>query len=176
MRTTKSRRLAEICLVLNLCGLAMPASAHNLFMGASFGKSEVGDWCDIDFGDCDDTDSGWKLFIGNEINKNVAIEFSYANLGEVTDVGIAVEAKSLGASAVGMIPLGSSANVFGRFGLQRWDLSSEFGDDSGTDPVYGIGVSVGGGQGLGFRVEWEHFEVEDSEVEFLSFGITFAFK
>ena len=175
MGSMKSR-LAGISLALSLSGLAMPASAQGWFMGGSFGKSEVGGWCDVDFGDCDDTDSGWKLFAGNELNKSAAIEFSYANLGEVTDVGISVEIESFGVSAVGLIPLGPAGNIFGRFGLQRWDLSTEFGGDSGTDPFYGVGVSVGGGQGFGFRAEWERYDLEDDDVDFLSFGITFAFK
>lgn len=172
-------RKALLCMgvCLGLASMTAVGADKGWYAGASVGESKASDWCNIDFGDCEDTDTAWKLFGGHQINKNFAAELGYADLGEVTDVGVGIETKTIAVSALGMIPVGQASNIFGRLGFNRWDLSSsQLGDDSGTDPVYGIGASFGMGPAAALRLEWERFDVDDSDIDLLSVGVTYAFK
>jgi OOP family OmpA-OmpF porin len=70
------------------------AQAEGWYGGVGFGNSKIKDdtFCSdasslFDPGSScssDDTDTGWKVFIGNQFNKNAAIEFGYIDLGKTT--------------------------------------------------------------------------------------------
>ena len=185
--------LAAAC-AAGIAGLAVPASAEGWYAGASFGNSKDNDWCEDVSGSCDDKDSGWKLFAGNQFNKNAAIEFGYVDLGETsangTVLGIPVtatgEATGFNVSLVGMMPVGATSNLTGRIGLFRWD-SDVSGtaagipvsvSDSGTDLAFGVGASFGIGKNAALRIEWERFQDigDEDDVDLLSLGIAFNIK
>jgi OOP family OmpA-OmpF porin len=146
----------------------------------------------------DDTDTGWKLFGGYQVNRNLAVEAAWVDLGEV---GINVNVSSpqtvsLGASsavdgfalsAVGMLPIGDRLDLIGRLGIYSWDVSAQAivtdggtavqasADDDGSDAVYGIGLEYDFNIGVTTRVEWERYDIGGDDVDLLSVSVGYQF-
>ena len=65
------------------------AQDEGFYLGGSLGQSRFKEWCDtggstIILSSCKDTDTAWKLFGGYRFNRNLGLEASYFNWGEVT--------------------------------------------------------------------------------------------
>jgi OOP family OmpA-OmpF porin len=168
------------------------AQAEGWYGGVGFGNSKIKDdtFCSdasslFDPGSScssDDTDTGWKVFIGNQFNKNAAIEFGYIDLGKSTGsvsgtvLGIPAtanadgEAKGFNLALVGSLPVSNEFSVLGRIGLFRWDVDvsasanvggfpgSASDSASGTDLTFGVGAQYDFSKSAGVRVEWETFQ------------------
>jgi OOP family OmpA-OmpF porin len=187
-------RLA-ILLAVGLTTLSIPAGAAEWYGAASLGQTKLqedvcGDLTALGFTPCSEdlTDTGWKLAIGNQFNPNVALEFGYADLGEakVTAAGVSckADANGFGASVVGSLPAANQLSFTGRVGLFRWDESitcsagaaSVSDSDSGTDLAFGVGVRYDITKTVGVRGEWERYDLDDADVDMLSFGVVVKFK
>lgn len=126
---------------------AVLAGPPGFYVGASIQS------VDAEFRQDDDTDSGWEARLGFALTKNLAVEATYSDLGEVVlpafpDAGGSVETDALIASAVVKLPLGLFSLV-GRGGVLAWDRDGELGSiagpvsfsDDGFDLVLGAGIS-----------------------------------
>ena len=184
--------------------LSSLAQAEGWYAGVGFGQSKVKDFveCDLDIScSADDTDSGWKLYLGNQFNQNVAVEFGYVDLGQTKASGtdsflgtasLEFDVKGFDVAVVGLLPVSKQFNVLGKVGLFRWDVdvdasSSVFGSGSesktGVDFMVGIGASFDIGKTTAVRIEWERFaDIGDedvtggtSDVDLLSANLIFRF-
>lgn len=111
------------------------------------------DICDdlggLGFTNCDDEDTGIKIFGGYKFNPNFGVEASWVDLGEVSVAGPGGSASfavdGFGLAAVGMIPLNERFGVFGKVGLYMWDVSggglATGISDDGSDIMFGAGVN-----------------------------------
>jgi len=171
-------------LVFALCGFTGIAAAGG-YIGAGAGITTVDVCDDISFPGvtCDDEDTGLKIFGGFKANENFAIEALWADLGEVSATGpggtASISVDGFGIAAVGIIPLGERFGIFGKVGAFMWDASgggaaSGVGDD-GTDLMFGAGVSWNLTNHFGLRAEWERFDIDGDDVDFLSVGAQFNF-
>ncbi len=133
----------------------------------------------------DDTGNGWKVFIGNQFNKNAAVKFGYVDLGKFTgnasgNVTVPptiamtasgdIKTKGFNLTLVGSLPVTNEFALLGRIGLFRWDVDvsasasgggvSAGASDSatGTDLTFGIGAQYDFTKIVGARVEWERFQ------------------
>lgn len=175
-------------------GFSLPASA-DWYGAASLGRTDLqenvcSDLSALGFTPCneDNTDTGWKLAVGNQFNANAALEFGYADLGEAkftaAGVGCSLEANGFHASLVGNLPMANQFSFTGRVGLFRWDAdiscsaggASASADESGTDLTFGVGVRYDMTKSVGLRGEWERFDLDDADVDMLSLGLIFSFK
>ena len=88
-----SIRKAGIAALLMSAGFAAtPVMAQSMadrgpYVGGSLGRAEAGEFCSNDgfagtISNCEDTDTGWKAFVGYRFNRNFAAELSYINFGE----------------------------------------------------------------------------------------------
>lgn len=146
----------------------------------------------------DDTDTGWKLFAGYRFMKYFAVEGAYVNFGEATahsiitapsagTVDTTAEADAWTLSALGILPLNEKFSLFARVGLNIWDAevsatgtggggSASFSDDAdGTDWVYGVGAAYDITQNLSVRGEWERYDLDDTDLDLLSVGVSWRF-
>lgn len=134
----------------------------------------------------DDTDTGWKAYVGYRVIPLLSLEIAYADLGKATfdttiidapppydaitpfDIDGTATASGPQASAVLHLPLVGPLTAFARAGAFRWEAEfTEFIPDTRTtrvarteaeiDPVYGIGLQFQFAA-LGARVEWERLE------------------
>ncbi|MBU1665601.1 MAG: outer membrane beta-barrel protein [Gammaproteobacteria bacterium] len=153
----------------------------------------------------EDTDTAWKLFAGYRINKNFAVEGSYADLGKATfdstvtapaagTVNISWKSKAWSLAAVGILPVTDQFEVFGKIGGHFWDVDMSVtatggggtaagsASDDGTSWLYGVGASYSFSKNIAVRAEWERYQdVGDenttgkSDVDMLSVGVQYKF-
>ncbi|WP_282039967.1 outer membrane beta-barrel protein [Halomonas alimentaria] len=148
--------------------------------------------------DVDDSDTGYKLFVGYQFNPNFAIEASYLDLGDAEasyryrgEPGNAeLSVDGFGFALVGKLPIQSGFSVYGKLGMIAWDAdftdnyfngaqrtTDSYGED-GTDPFYGIGAEYEVERIL-MRAEFERYDIsesgEDFEIDMISASIGYRF-
>ena len=183
-------------LIALLVAAAVPASAveNGFYIGGSIGGSslEVRDF-DDELGELrfSDGDTAYKLFAGFRFLNFFAVEAGYVDLGDPADIvgefegnpiELQIGLKGWDAFAVGLLPIGP-VDLFAKVGIASWDadIVAVLGDirdpdsDSGTDPVYGLGVALRFGN-LSLRAEGEQFDIDGAEdIYMFSVGATFTF-
>jgi len=134
-----------------------------------------------DVNEVDDTINGWdnddtayKFFAGYRLNKVLAFELDYINLGEPSGAvvpGFNVDAAVDGFApyVVATVPLGNFFEVYARLGYFFYDATVgveneldnrvEF-DEESEDLVYGAGIGANIGEKLNIRFEYEKFDLE----------------
>lgn len=186
----KSLRFIEIiilsCVALFVAG-SLSAADSGMYIGASVGKAsfEYKDF-EEDFQDnFKGDDNGYKIFLGYRFGNFVAAEAGYVDLGSISDtvedIDIEVQTKAWDAFALGILPLGP-VDIFAKAGVISWNADykaaiDDFtgGSESGTDMAYGVGVALNLGA-LAVRVEYERFDIADTEEVFMfTGGITWLF-
>jgi OOP family OmpA-OmpF porin len=193
-------------MVLFALALLAPAPAHaKLYGGLSIGEASTSDLHASDFDDgsfissrTDDSDRGWKGFVGYRFLKFFSLELAYADLGEMSisaesdgsgfewaagDVNLSAAVDTIALEAMGVLPLGERFSVFAKYGYHRWDAALRATDSSGVestsdddnDAVYGLGVNFNFKGPGSVRLEYEVYEVDTIEVDLLSIGLAFRF-
>ena len=149
---------------------ANPADAKDsgLFIGGSVGQSTINEDFAEDFPDLveeldlDDTEDAFKIFGGYQVNKVVAIEAAYVDLGE-RSAGLAdLELTGIPIYGVFGAPLGP-VWLFGKVGGVFWESEvsvENLGsvDDDGFELTAGAGLELRLGR-FGIRGEAEYFDV-----------------
>jgi OOP family OmpA-OmpF porin len=183
-----SRRKTSLAGVLMAAGMAVSSLTMaqampdtGWYLGGSLGQSQA----DLDCTgttSCDDKDSSWKIFAGYQMSRNLAVEFGYTNLGEVTattpsfflpgfgtipSANISIESSVWEVSGVGSLPVADRFSFFGRAGLYMadTDVSLRFAGPPGVvdDSDDNIGLTLGFGarvdltRNLGIRAEWQRY-------------------
>jgi len=151
------------------------------------------------------TSTGWKLFGGYQVNKYLAAEASYVNLGDfkISASGriAAIQATATGSNkasgfsldAVGTWPISEQFGLIGRIGLFAWTLDSSATASSGgvtataSDKPTGTGLDFGVGakydfaRNLGVRAEYQRFQsigndnTGKSDVDLISASAVYRF-
>ena len=199
----KNPLMAVLATVVTLT-LTQPANAQSVgdgYLGGSIVQTTVDDYCDsgatVTVTNCSDDDTSVKLYGGYNLHKNFAVEGGYIDFGEVKGTGtltsgfsspVKSSAKSFFFAGIGKIHIHPKANLFGKFGLHRWDAEVETNlvdiDDDDVDLFYGIGgeVALFPNQNIKLRLEYEMFELEnfissgtDADLKSLSLGIIYTF-
>jgi OOP family OmpA-OmpF porin len=139
------------------------------YIGGGVGQSEADDACG-GISNCDDTDTGWKLFGGYRFTQYVAIEAGYVDFGEYSGSsgGISASAEATGVTAhvVGTLPLHDRFSLIGRLGTIYSDVdvkASGFGitireDDQSFAFAAGVGAEVNITDQFSLRAEYELFK------------------
>jgi OmpA-OmpF porin, OOP family len=167
------------------------------YVGFSIGQADVGEELVIPDlidpgGRVDGKDGAFKLFGGYQFNRNFALEAAIVDLGDMTYsgnfagapvTGGRVQNSGLNLSAVGVLPLGQSFVVFGKVGMFLWYSEARdvtggfafFSEEDGADLSVGLGASLALGQKVSLRAEWERFDMSNTDVDLVTFGIAFRF-
>lgn len=168
-----ARRFLGVLGVVTLAATPIAAHAQNLYAGLSVGQFED----EV----LDDSDTAYKVFGGYQFMENFAVELTYADFGTVKEGGVEFDQTTFAVAGVGILPIGPQASVFGKIGINSWDVDAQAcaggtcvsGSDSGTDPMYGVGFSYDFMMSTSVRVEYEWFE--DDIGQLLSAGVSFKF-
>lgn len=201
--------------------LAAPSgSARDWYVGAGVGNSSV-DLSEVEgqlnslaeianglpgvetTADVDDSDTGVKIFAGMNMNENFALEFGYADLGEVTvDFSLTDDGSFTGDPSVSSVsgkdtvsgfygaaaanaPLSELVTLSGRLGLFLWDLESDVTtvDSTGfignlTESTSDSGEDVFYGAALGvgwFSVFYDVYDIDGDDVDLVGVSAKFGF-
>jgi OmpA-OmpF porin, OOP family len=172
-------KVASAVAVLSLATVpAFAAEDAGWYLGGGIGQFNAGiddvDEVDDAIEGWDESDDTYKLFAGYRMNKFLAFELAYVNLGEPSGAvvpGFNVDSAVDGFApyVVGTIPLGNWFEVYGRLGYYFYDATVgvqdtlgnrvEF-DEESEDLVYGAGIGANIGEKLNIRFEYERFDLE----------------
>jgi OOP family OmpA-OmpF porin len=144
----------------------------------------------------DDSDWGWKAFVGYQLHPNFAAELSYVDLGKYNvnhnlapgTENDTVEPDAWCLSGVGSYPLDGGFSLLGKLGVCRWDdhagetvaggaVPDNEGDD-GTNLAFGIGASYDLTERVATRLELERYlnvSEDKGDVDMLSLNILYRF-
>lgn len=176
----KNNKLLSTALIAAIAaGTAFGAQAEDrrFYAGVGAGQSLV------DEGSYDDEDTAFSVFGGYQFNRYFALEAGYADLGslESNAAGRDLEANSAYLTAVGTVPFTEKFSGYAKAGFQRWDLDAGIpavigtGDDSGTDPTYGVGLQYRFNDSVALRGEYSRFEIEDADLDLAQLQVRFDF-
>lgn len=207
----RSKLVVQILAALALISSSAAMAADSgWYVGASLGQSNA----DYSSGDLksaleaqgatgvvasvDNTDTGWKLFGGYQLNKNIGFEAAYVNLGSLTGSATYtapagspyrtnVDVDGFQISVVGTLPLNGAFAVFGKVGAffsnsegtDATSLATANASADNTDWTYGLGANWQFNQNIGLRAEWERFQglgiSKSSDADLYSLGAVFSF-
>lgn len=172
-----------------LCAAGCAASAGALaqdvgwYLGGSLGQATFTEWC-VDAPTvlaCDDKTSAWKLLGGYRFSRNLAVEATYVNWGEVdgtvSGVGtVSADQTSMGLAGVLSFDVTPQFAVFGKAGFLMTEqetrgLNTVQRDE--TEFHYGLGARFGFTPNWAARAEWE--KTEKLKVDMLSIGVEYRF-
>jgi hypothetical protein len=123
--------------------------------------------------DLDDKDVGFNIFYGLDYTPNIAVEFSYANLGKYELSGDTLTRttdyayQTFGISGLLKVGIGKRAQAFARLGVHLWDVEyNGFSnpDDSSVDIFGGVGLDVKITGSLFGRVEYNRYDIVGLEI------------
>jgi OmpA-OmpF porin, OOP family len=173
-----------------LTAITVPAYAEGMYGFADLGQSKM----EIDFGEgwsASRTETAMDLGLGYDFNKNFAVEFSYRDLGEISErdefskSSISVDALQI--SLVGKATISEQIAAYGRFGFAKLSSDGEYIDyedsdfnesssDSANKIVFGIGASYKITEAFGVRVEYSRYaEWDDVTLSSTTIGATYHF-
>jgi len=183
-------RVISLMVVGVLVSSAALAADNGVYLGAGITRSSV----DVDADDgvsnfkFDGDDTKYKLIAGVRPLDWLAVEVNYVDFGSVEVQSglnrIEYELKGLDAFVVGLFEI-QVVDLFVKAGMIKFDRAVKqsasnfsFGDDDGYEPAFGAGVGLHFGS-LGVRAEFEHFSIDDNDVDtdvdFITLGLTWTF-
>ncbi len=173
-----------------LFAASVPFAAHaapeqGFYLGGQVGNASI----DEDFLDDDDTSFG--VYGGYKFNRYFAVEGAYTNFGSLdgritngTDtVFFGTDPQSFALKAVGILPIGEQFSLYGNVGFHSWDLDQGsgdnigdvIGDDSATDPTYGIGGQFDFANNWAIRAQLQRYEFDNADLDEVSLGVQYTF-
>jgi OmpA-OmpF porin, OOP family len=139
----------------------MAPTVPNFYVGLEVGQTDAEN----------EEDTGFKLLGGYQFHRNIAAEIGY---GLLFDKG-GEELTSLEVTAVGLFPLANQFSLFGKLGFARVEAESNFGSTDDTSLTFGFGGQFDVNRNLGLRLGWQRYEIEDTDVDFISLGVLWRF-
>jgi OmpA-OmpF porin, OOP family len=148
------------------------------YLGGGVGQFNAGiddvDDVDATVDEWDEDDTAYKFFAGYRLNRFVAFELDYINLGEpsgsvVPGFNVDSSVDGFAPYVVGTLPLGPYFELYGRLGYYFYDATVgvtdtldnrvEF-DEESEDLVWGAGIGANLGEKVNLRFEYERFDLQ----------------
>ena len=150
---------------------AMAADDAGFYVGAGIGYSS------LDVGSFSGSDTGFRLLAGYQFMKYFAVEAEYVDGGSPDDGGLKIDLSGFNLSAMGMLPLGEQFDLYAKLGMIWWDAKAHgFGKDSGEDFSWAVGAGYSFTDQFGVRLEYQGFEIEDTDTaDLFSIAATWKF-
>ena len=149
----------------------------------------------------DEKDSGYSLYAGFPIDKNLDLEISYNDFGKaslsgvsgnqfildgttyqfITTASLSVSASSIGVAVKPKFEVSENISLYSRLGVHNWDTKFNITstnttanvDDDGSDVFYGFGVEVNFENFKG-KVGYSVYNL-DEDVDSINVGLTYNF-
>ena len=180
-----NKKMLPAALLASLLPFGAHAADGGFYIGGQVGNASV----DEDFLDDDDTTFG--AFAGWQFNRHFALEGAYTNFGSLdgritNGTGVVLfdtDPQSFALKVVGILPIGEQFSLSANAGLHSWDLgqgSGEeiddvIGNDSATDPTYGIGGRFDFSNDWAVRAQLQRYEFDRADLDELSLGVQYTF-
>lgn len=160
------------------------------YVGAGYVRAQVNNVFGTTNYDFKIDDNAWKAIVGFRPIPFFAAEANYVDLGHQSQGLLGgnapfghADARAFDLFGVGLIPLGP-IDLYGKAGGARWELSGDLQgpnssllslDRNGVNFAWGGGIQAHYGP-LGFRLEYEHFQMPDTDgARLYTAAVTFTF-
>lgn len=153
---------------------AIAADGGGFYLGAGVGSFGV----DVD--SFSGSDTGFKLLGGYGFNDYFGLELEYLDGGTLEDGGAKIDVTGFNASVMGSWPVTEQFDVFAKLGMLFWDadfhVPGDSGSDSGEDFSWGIGAGFDFTDNFGARIEYQGFEIQDTDTaDLISASVVWKF-
>jgi OmpA-OmpF porin, OOP family len=213
MKNTHTLRLIALASMATLLGSPALAQDSYSYFGLSVGKSRatldnqgianqvIGAGQTASITSSSPKDTGYKVFGGYQLNRNIAFELGFFKLGEFEFNGTTtpngtlrgqVRAQGANFDVVGLLPVTENLSVLGRVGVQYARIRDNFtgtGTTVVTNPSpshrntnykVGVGAQYAFSQSVQMRLEAERYRVDDAlgrdiNANMYSVGFVFPF-
>jgi opacity protein-like surface antigen len=159
------------------------------YVGASAGESKFRTDCNrtITQFECDNKDTGFKVYAGGRMSEWLGLEIGYTDFGRIRASGGEVDAWAVPLSLVAGVPFGERFSVFGKVGglYGRTDVTASLdsltstGHKSGWGWTYGAGAAFAITPAIQIRADWDRHKLDFAggreDVDMLSAGVQFRF-
>ena len=126
------------------------------------------------YNETDDSDIGFDLFAGFNLNEVLSVELGWANFGEADNAGT-IEVTALHAAIIGHLSLQNDLSVYGKLGISSWDADLTVGSvkesDSDTDVFFGLGVDYDITGKTSVRFGIDQYAIDEEDITMYSVGI-----
>jgi OOP family OmpA-OmpF porin len=180
--------------VLGTSQAAAQLQISGAYLGGSLGQMKADDACRGIAGgvSCDDDDTAWRLFGGYQLNRNLAVELGFADLGKVEaragGINASADLEAWDLVGLGMLPLGNFS-LYGKAGAYRGEVKarantaflSGSAKETTTDFTFGLGARYDFSRNFAVRAEWQRYndmggdDVGESDVDVMSVGLQYTF-
>ena len=153
------------------------AETQTIYLGASYLTS------DSDFQENSDDDSGYEVNLGYSLNKHLAFEVNYLDLGtfnlpDQPDAGGTIDTDGLSILMVAKYPI-ESFTLYGKLGNLWWDREGALGSiagpvkfkTDGSNLMFGIGFYYNIKDILDIKLEHKVSKLGDDDLNWSSVGI-----
>lgn len=142
-------------------------------------------------------ESSFSLFGGYRTNQNFSLQLEYQDelsfgIDEMfsgsslwfPEVGTQdFESNGLFLSGISSYPINDNGVLYMKGGLFNWEVDSSYyktrtdylGQTSGTDIFYGLGANYDLNSRFGVSAEWERYQMEKSDIDYLSTKLKYKF-
>ena len=162
------------------------AADNGIYIGAAVSQASV----DVDLNSgatqlpIDGDNTKFKVIAGVRPLDWLAFEVNYVDFGSIDGASAGVSGdyklKGFDVFALGLFEIGL-VDFYGKAGVIKLDQEASISnvnlpayDDDGFDPAYGVGLQVHFGS-IGARLEYEIFDIEDTDASLISLGVTWTF-
>jgi OmpA-OmpF porin, OOP family len=147
---------------------ATAAGLSGPYFGGSYGQYKFKD------NNLNENDTLWKAFVGGQFNNWLGVEAGYVAMDRAANQGSSFEAEGFTAAALLSFPLAQKSSFYVKGGGFWWDAErrgSVNTDRSHGDPFYGAGFRIGLSEHFSLRLEYERYEVVDTDIDTASIGL-----
>ncbi|HEX5057441.1 MAG TPA: outer membrane beta-barrel protein [Gammaproteobacteria bacterium] len=173
-----NKKIIGLTTLTLLCS-SLPSFA-GVYVGAGLGyfRIEDQDFLDED-NDLKDDRAAWKLYGGLDLGDIFSLEVSHVEFGDIKDEPLQLEADGETIAALLGFPIGDS-RLYAKAGQLYWNADATIANtvnvsDDGNDTFYGIGARVGGDEGVGVKLEFEHYELGNADIDMPSISLNMEF-
>jgi hypothetical protein len=163
-----------------LCSSLPSFAGPYVGIGAGYFRIDGEDFLDED-NDFKDDRGSWKAFAGLNLGDIFGIEVSHIEFGDVEDNPVQLEAQGQTIAATLGFPVSDSGRLYLKAGQLYWDADATLAaglasvNDNGNDTFYGLGMRLGSKPGFGVKLEFEHFELDNAEIDMPSLSLNMEF-
>ena len=187
MRTTKSLLLAALAGSLGLASAGFAQENPNHFYaGATFGQAHWRSGCLAASPSCDDTDRALRVFGGYQVNRILAAEVGFHNLGKATSSNAVIKGNAWEAVGVAAWPITGGLSAYGKLGIFRGNVKGSGAllpnKETNYGPTFGFGAQLDLSRNLALRGEWQSYPklggstLPKTDVNVLSAGALWRFR
>ena len=160
--------------------VAAQSADPGLYLGGGVGYNRIeGEDFTGNGDEFEDDRVSYKGIAGLKLGQHLSLEGQYIDFGTAEDGPSRVEADGWTAGAVFELPLTQNFVAYAKGGALFWDAEGRFAnvraDDDGTDPFYGVGARFALNRNLALRIEYERFELNDTDIDMASANLLFHF-